>query len=204
MVKTAWKHLSVEKQRKRNLLEYLMPDYLEQHIMTSKQNAFRHLFDLVDELNWVFRAFPYDSISSVESTWASCNHFSVIACLHSNYLNFFVVLGCHLPLLPGFDWIIKLLSAVLNSAVNKSQQHQEKNSWERRDLNFGPLGENQECYLCVASPQPNLILWMSLCQETTKINLLCEEHVFQVLRDATECHNYQINYWLRQTDWPEN
>ena len=34
-----------------------MPDYLEQHIMTSKQNAFRHLFDLVDELNWVFEFF---------------------------------------------------------------------------------------------------------------------------------------------------
>ena len=33
--------------------------------------------------------------------------------------------------------MIKPLSTVLRSAVNKSQQHQEKNSWERRVSNPG-------------------------------------------------------------------
>ena len=40
--------------------------------------------------------------------------------------------------------IIKLLSTALSSAVNKSEQHQEKNSWEYRVSNPGLLGEKQE------------------------------------------------------------
>ena len=52
----------------------------------------------------------------------------------------------------GLIDIIKPPSTVLNSAVNKSKQHQEKNAWERRELNPGLLGENQVCYLC-AMPQ---------------------------------------------------
>ena len=43
---------------------------------------------------------------------------------------FFVVLACHKPVLDGSIDIIKPLSTVLSSAVNKSQLHQEKNSWE--------------------------------------------------------------------------
>ena len=39
--------------------------------------------------------------------------------------------------------IIKPLSTVLSSAINKSQQHQEKNSWEDQESNPGLLGEKQ-------------------------------------------------------------
>ena len=35
---------------------------------------------------------------------------------------------------------IKPPSTFLNSAVNKSKQHQENNSWKRRELNPGLLG----------------------------------------------------------------
>ena len=52
---------------------------------------------------------------------------------------------------------IKLLYCPLTkqwSAVNKSQQHQEKISWECRELNLGHLGAKQECYqLCYAAYQ---------------------------------------------------
>ena len=48
----------------------------------------------------------------------------------------------------GLIDIFKPLSTVLNSAVNKSQQHQEKNSWEHQESNLGLLGEKQVCYLC--------------------------------------------------------
>ena len=42
--------------------------------------------------------------------------------------------------------IIKPLSTVLSSAVNKSQQHQQKNSWERQELNPGLVGGEQVWY----------------------------------------------------------
>ena len=44
------------------------------------------------------------------------------------------------------------LSTVLNSAINKSQQHHEKNYWEHRELNPEPLDENQDCNLCAVQP----------------------------------------------------
>ena len=52
------------------------------------------------------------------------------------------------------DWIdiIKPLSTVLSSSINKSQQHQEKNCWECRELNPGLLGEKQVCYLRAMHP----------------------------------------------------
>ena len=43
---------------------------------------------------------------------------------------------------------MKPLSTVLSSAVNKAQQHQEKNYRERRESNPGLLGEKQVCYIC--------------------------------------------------------
>ena len=39
------------------------------------------------------------------------------------------------------------MSNVLSSAVNRSQQHQEENSWERLESNLGLLGKKQECHL---------------------------------------------------------
>ena len=48
----------------------------------------------------------------------------------------------------GLNAIIKPLFPVLSSAINKSQQHQEKNSWECQESNPGLLGENQVCFLC--------------------------------------------------------
>ena len=61
----------------------------------------------------------------------------------------------------GLIDIIKPLSTVLNSAVNKSQQHQEKNSWEHQELNLGLLGAKQEHYplypLCYAAPDIMLV-----------------------------------------------
>ena len=47
--------------------------------------------------------------------------------------------------------IIKPLSTVLSSAINKSQQHQVKNSWELQELNLGLQG-----VLC-APPPPTLL-----------------------------------------------
>ena len=45
---------------------------------------------------------------------------------------------------------------VLSSTVDKSQQHQERNSgnkfWECRELNPGQLGEKRERYLCAIPP----------------------------------------------------
>ena len=52
----------------------------------------------------------------------------------------------------GLIDVIKLLSTVLSSANNKSQQHQDKNSWECRESNPGLLGEKQVCYLCDMKP----------------------------------------------------
>ena len=45
----------------------------------------------------------------------------------------------------SFD-IIKPLSTVPSCAINKSQQHQEKNSWDRQELNPGLLGAKRERY----------------------------------------------------------
>ena len=44
--------------------------------------------------------------------------------------------------------IFKPLSTVLSRAINKSQQHQDKNSRKCRESNPGLLGEKQVCYLC--------------------------------------------------------
>ena len=46
----------------------------------------------------------------------------------------------------GQIYIIKPLSTVLSSAVNKSQQNHEKNSWECKESKPGPLGEKQLYY----------------------------------------------------------
>ena len=48
--------------------------------------------------------------------------------------------------------IIKSLSTVLSWGVNRSHQHQEKNSCERWDSNPGLLGKWQVCYLCAMQP----------------------------------------------------
>ena len=48
--------------------------------------------------------------------------------------------------------IIKPLSNVLSSAINKSHEHQEKNTLECRELNLGLLGEKQVCYLSAMYP----------------------------------------------------
>ena len=62
----------------------------------------------------------------------------------------------------GLIDIIKPLSTVLSGAVNKSQQHQEKKSWEHRESNRGQLGKKQVCYLC-AMQSPFLL---TLAHET--------------------------------------
>ena len=48
--------------------------------------------------------------------------------------------------------VTKPLSTVLSSAVNKSHQHQEKNSWGCRESNPELVGERQICYLCAKHP----------------------------------------------------
>ena len=64
------------------------------------------------------------------------------------WISFFVVLACHSIIII----IIKPLSTFLSRAVNKSQQHQEKNSLECQELKPGLLGEKQVCYLCTMQP----------------------------------------------------
>ena len=55
----------------------------------------------------------------------------------------------------GLICIIKPLSTVLSSAVNKSQQHQEKKSWERQELNPGSLGAKRDYpFALYGSPNP--------------------------------------------------
>ena len=61
----------------------------------------------------------------------------------------------------GLINIIKPLSTALSSAIDKSKQHEKKNSWERQQSNLGPLGEKQECYLCAMQP-PVCIFWIIL------------------------------------------
>ena len=48
--------------------------------------------------------------------------------------------------------IIKHLSTILSSAVNKSLQREEKNSWGHQDSNPGLLDEKQLGYLCAMQP----------------------------------------------------
>ena len=48
----------------------------------------------------------------------------------------------------GLIDIIKPLSSVPTSAVNKSQPHLEKNSWEGRESNLGLLGVKLVCVPC--------------------------------------------------------
>ena len=62
-----------------------------------------------------------------------------------------MVQACHYTVLNGFIW--HYLSTVLSSAVDKSQQRLEKNSWEEhRESNLGLLGKKQVCYLCAMQP----------------------------------------------------
>ena len=62
----------------------------------------------------------------------------------------------------GWTDIIKPLSTVLSSVVNKSQQHKDKNSEECLELNLGLLGEKQVCYQRAIQPPKSPIL---LCNE---------------------------------------
>ena len=70
--------------------------------------------------------------------------------------------------------IVKPLSTVLSSAGYKSQQHQEKNYWECRESNLGPLGAKQECYHCARqSPLREIdLFWFKfwLCQSKPRNN----------------------------------
>ena len=71
--------------------------------------------------------------------------------------------------------IIKPLPTVLSSAVNKSEQHQEKNSWERRESNLGPLGEKQGCYLRAMQPHYRPLVSLSCKwrqEQVFKVSLL--------------------------------
>ena len=58
----------------------------------------------------------------------------------------------------GLIDIIKHLSTVLSSDINKSQQHQNIKSWECRESNPGLLDEKQACYLCSSPPKLNTLL----------------------------------------------
>ena len=60
--------------------------------------------------------------------------------------------------------IIKPLSTVLSNAINESQQHYEKNSWEHQESNPGLLDEKQKCYLCAKC----LILCVDCCHQPGK------------------------------------
>ena len=52
--------------------------------------------------------------------------------IHLPFLQYLLATSKYYMCLIG---IIKLLSTVLSNAVNKSQPHQEKNSWESRESN---------------------------------------------------------------------
>ena len=69
--------------------------------------------------------------------------------------------------------IIKPLSIVLSSAFNKSQQHQEKNSWDAQELNPGLLGEQQVCCLCAMQPNRAVLVCVKgvLVLKALKLNL---------------------------------
>ena len=71
-----------------------------------------------------------------------------------SYVCIFVVLAFHEPELDGFSWH----STVLSCAIDKPQQHQEKNSWERQDSNL--LGKKLICYLCAMQPPSSKIFGM--------------------------------------------
>ena len=52
----------------------------------------------------------------------------------------------------------KPLSIAQSSAANRSQQHQEKNSWKCQESNPGLLSEKLVCYLCAMDPPQKCIL----------------------------------------------
>ena len=58
----------------------------------------------------------------------------------------------------GLIDIIKPMYTVTSIAINKSQQHQDKNSWEYRESNSGQLSEKQICYLFSTQPPVCLVV----------------------------------------------
>ena len=64
----------------------------------------------------------------------------------------------------GLINIIKPLSTVLSNAINKYRQDQDKNYWERQELNPGfVLGEKQVCYHCYAASRPGPFSIILVC-----------------------------------------
>ena len=82
----------------------------------------------------------------------------------------------------GLIDIIKPLSTLLSSAVNKSQQHQEKNSREHRESNPRLLGEKQVCYPCAMQPLPSLCLcWTGIfgkLDQARKVGCCCFGEIY--------------------------
>ena len=80
--------------------------------------------------------------------------------------------------------IIKFLSTVLSCAVNKSQQHQEKNYWERLKSNLGLLGEKQVCYLCAMQLPISVVVFVD--DGSSRIGPLLEITCFLSVQELAE------------------
>ena len=55
---------------------------------------------------------------------------------------------------------IRPLPTVLSSAINKSQQHQVKNSWELQELNLGLLVHSENGMQCAMRPPLYYLLFV--------------------------------------------
>ena len=93
----------------------------------------------------------------------------------------------------GLIDIIKPLSSVLSSAINKSRQHQEKTSCECQELNRG-LGKKQLCYLCTSVLSSPILSFLQLCTFLHCFLLCCsffaekESLFFEVFMLYILCH----------------
>ena len=92
--------------------------------------------------------------------------------------------------------IIKPLSLALRSADNKSQQHQDNNTWECRESIPGLLGVKQKCNpLCFAA-QPNHLFVTKLRDLGGRSNCKNEGVCYEFFCFSTESHRAALSFFV--------
>ena len=96
--------------------------------------------------------------------------------------------------------IIKHLSTILSRVVSKSQQHQDKNSWESRESNLGQLVENATSVLyssfqstkilCVQKWKPACAYWI---RQPLWLQVFQKGPVKNKARQGNERHNHEMS-----------
>ena len=92
--------------------------------------------------------------------------------------------------------IIKPLSLALRSADNKSQQHQEKNTWECRESNRRPQGVKQERNPLCNAPTPNHLFVAKLRDLGGRSNCKNEGVCYEFFCFSTESHRAALSFFV--------